>query len=335
MHINGTSVLDRPAVVVPGFGREVTDETLVKTVLAGDSDAYGELYRRYADRVAGYVAKRTPPQAPREDLVQEAFAQALEHLGEFEDSEFVFGQWLCGMAGRVLFKHTKSWWIARQAEEVSADALERELRDGPARPAGEVALSAELAGKVAALRPHYRRVVELFYLDGLSQEQTAEVMGIPVDAVNNHLAAARAELRNPGKRKKYAPETSARLIEAARQLVAERGVKGAKGCLIAERAGVSPASINVRFGSRAALIALVTQEENAPVAVLGTSGKRESWTRARLLDAAGQLIAERGVETVNGRLIAKQAGVNPSRINYHFGSCAELIALVTGEQVAA
>ena len=250
MHVQGTRT--------PKFGPEVSDASLVKTVLAGGSDAFCELYRRNFNRVAGYVARRTPPHAPREDLVQEAFAQAWERLGEFREDapEYgSFGQWLCGVAGRVLFHDTKAYWRDRQAHAVSVDALERDLRDGPAKAPVEVELSAELAGKVAALRPHYRRVVELFYLDGMSQEQTAQVMGIPVFTVNNYLAAARAELRNPGKRKHYAPETRARLLEAARQLIAERGIKGAKGYLIAERAGVDQALINQYFGGRSGLLA--------------------------------------------------------------------------------
>lgn len=49
----------------------------------------------------------------------------------------------------------------------------------------------------------------------------------------------------------------------------------------------------------------------------GRPGGEES--RARILDAAGQLFADRGYDGVSVRELAKRAGVNAAAINYHFG----------------
>jgi AcrR family transcriptional regulator len=49
-------------------------------------------------------------------------------------------------------------------------------------------------------------------------------------------------------------------------------------------------------------------------------------TRARVLDAAEQLFAERGIEAVSIRDITRAAGANLAAINYHFGTKQELVA---------
>jgi len=50
--------------------------------------------------------------------------------------------------------------------------------------------------------------------------------------------------------------------------------------------------------------------------------------RARLLEAAGQVFAEQGIEAATGKQIAERAGVNAAGVNYHFGSLEGLCAAV-------
>lgn len=54
-------------------------------------------------------------------------------------------------------------------------------------------------------------------------------------------------------------------------------------------------------------------------------------TRAELLDAAGELFAERGYDAVTGREICLKAGANAAAINYHFGGMEGLYAAVLEE----
>jgi AcrR family transcriptional regulator len=54
------------------------------------------------------------------------------------------------------------------------------------------------------------------------------------------------------------------------------------------------------------------------------SGRGQA-TRARLLDAAAQLVPEVGWGAVSTRLVADRAGVNPALVHYHFSSVADLL----------
>ncbi len=72
----------------------------------------------------------------------------------------------------------------------------------------------------------------------------------------------------------------------------------------------------------------------------GPGADRGAATRARLLDAAAQLIAERGWGEVTTRLVAERAGVNQALVHYHFGSMDVLLreaamARMTPELAAA
>jgi AcrR family transcriptional regulator len=51
-------------------------------------------------------------------------------------------------------------------------------------------------------------------------------------------------------------------------------------------------------------------------------------TRAELLEAAGQIFAEKGFDRATGREICERAGANPAAINYHFGGMEGLYAAV-------
>ncbi|HTW73527.1 MAG TPA: CerR family C-terminal domain-containing protein [Steroidobacteraceae bacterium] len=63
----------------------------------------------------------------------------------------------------------------------------------------------------------------------------------------------------------------------------------------------------------------------------GTGGARSARTRARLLEAAGQLFAAQGVDRVTGQQICRRAGVHSAAIVYHFGGMAGLYPAVLAE----
>jgi AcrR family transcriptional regulator len=59
--------------------------------------------------------------------------------------------------------------------------------------------------------------------------------------------------------------------------------------------------------------------------------RRTRETRARLLEVAGQVFAEKGYERTTAKEIAKRAGINPAAVNYYFGGVDELYLTVIEE----
>jgi AcrR family transcriptional regulator len=62
----------------------------------------------------------------------------------------------------------------------------------------------------------------------------------------------------------------------------------------------------------------------------GGTGWDGELTRARLVEAAEQLFAERGVDSVSIREVNRHAGLAPSAVHYHFGSKEALLSAVIG-----
>jgi len=56
-----------------------------------------------------------------------------------------------------------------------------------------------------------------------------------------------------------------------------------------------------------------------------SSGGGESSTRARILDATVELMADVGIDRVRGRAVADRAGVNPALVHYYYGTMAALV----------
>ena len=58
---------------------------------------------------------------------------------------------------------------------------------------------------------------------------------------------------------------------------------------------------------------------------------RDAGTRQRLLETAGRVFADKGLDSATGREICERAGVNTAAINYHFGGFARLYEAVLTE----
>ncbi|WP_165964268.1 sigma-70 family RNA polymerase sigma factor [Actinomadura sp. KC216] len=282
------------------------DETLVKEFQAGDREAFAVLYWRYVDQVAGYVRKRRTrtPSVECEDLVQEVFTDALAELDDWRDDGRAnsFRRWLFGrVAHFTLYKDGREYWVRRQAYFRCEDEFRREVRDNPgqAAPSGPVAtgLGEALRGKLDTLRPHYRQVLELRHVEGLSIDQTAAVMGRSASSVNYLAAAALDELRTPKRVKHDRADKVARILAAARRVLAEHGEDGFTMRAVSEEAGVSYGLPAHYFGTRADLLAALNGDQPLPprtlayrpVAIGRAGGPRSAAVRCGTADGGAAL----------------------------------------------
>lgn len=106
---------------------EPTDEALVQRATVGDREAIGELYRRHADHVARIVLRVLGRPADVDDVVQEAFIEALSHLGDLKEPRYV-RRWLVTTAIRKmhqrLVKHRRRAWLGATQDELRPTATD-------------------------------------------------------------------------------------------------------------------------------------------------------------------------------------------------------------------
>ena len=175
------------------------DRRLIADCVAGRTSAFGELVRRYQDRLFNAVLRVVDNAEDAADVVQDAFLNAFQSLNSFKgDSEFF--TWLY----RIAFNAAISLRRKRKAV-LSFDG-------GDERPASEPADTSEftqpgvaleraeedalLLSALNRLSPEHRVVLVLKDLEGQKYEDIAQVLDVPIGTVRSRLHRARLELRD-------------------------------------------------------------------------------------------------------------------------------------------
>jgi len=180
--------------------RERSDETLAVEARNGSQEAFRELVERFERPVFGLIVRIVRHAEQAEDLAQETFLKAHRALARFDPSR-KFSSWLFKIA------HNTALDALRRAGEptLSLDAPPREGDEAPEPPADPSAedpfartagrdLGRALEAAIRRLRPEYREVLLLRFVEELSYEEIAEVTSAPLGTVKIHIYRARRDL---------------------------------------------------------------------------------------------------------------------------------------------
>jgi RNA polymerase sigma-70 factor, ECF subfamily len=178
------------------------EASLVAAAKAGDISAFEALVTRYERKIYRLAQHITQNKEDAEDVSQEAFLKAFEHLGDFQGNSR-FYTWLVRIAvNQALMKLRK-----RRNKDVSLDEeieteenfIPREVEDwgpSPEERYSQEELAQILSQVIGELDPSFRLVFQLRDIDELSTEETADALGISVPAVKSRLLRARLKLRD-------------------------------------------------------------------------------------------------------------------------------------------
>ncbi len=172
------------------------DEALIKAVLDGDADCFAPLVTRYQTRVMRFILKYEYNTHDAQDLAQETFLQAFRALPSF-NYRARFSTWLTGIAFNLIKNHI-SRTPTKQNVHLDIDDLPEgatgSSSDDPARDYENRQLLAAMARAVAALPQHMHDAMVLVASEGLSYEEAADTLGVPVGTVKSRLCRARVQL---------------------------------------------------------------------------------------------------------------------------------------------
>ncbi len=178
------------------------ESALVAQSREGDSEAYGQLVRRYQSKIFRLAQHITQNREDAEDVLQETFLKAYEHLDQFQGNS-KFYTWIVRIAvNQALMKlrrrkNDKSVSLD-ETIDTGEDMILREIAAWDEDP--EQRMSREEMGEildkaVESLEPPYRSVFVLRDIEELSTEETAEALDLSVPAVKSRLLRARLQLR--------------------------------------------------------------------------------------------------------------------------------------------
>jgi len=194
-----------PSASIPSQSDE---SLLVQKAKGGDAEAFTELVNRYKRKIYRLAKNITRNDEDAEDVLQDAFLKAYEHLDSFEGNS-KFYTWIVRIAvNEALMKLRKR----RGDRQVSLDEpvglgeeeVKREIavwEDNPEQRYSREEMQQILDEAVDSLKEDFSSVFVLRDIEELSTEQTAEALGISVPAVKSRLLRARLALREKLTRK--------------------------------------------------------------------------------------------------------------------------------------
>jgi RNA polymerase sigma-70 factor, ECF subfamily len=175
----------------------LTDKEYVERCRDGHPEDFRQLVDRYQRPLFSYLTARVRGPSETEEAVQESFVRAFLSLKKLRKPES-FYSWLLGIAGRVAKEQFRS--LAHQtrdreaAEAMMADVTDH-LEDYPLEEA------------IAVLPESYRQVILLRYYEGLSCQEVATRLEMPLGTVTKTLSRAYVLLRQELKARANAEQT--------------------------------------------------------------------------------------------------------------------------------
>lgn len=179
----------------------VTDQAVVEKVIGGEVDAFSVLVDRYQDRIYSAVLNYVSNRDDAVDIAQETFVKAYSSLRSFNSSS-AFYTWLYRIAVNTAIdfirKRRAKPTDSLDEERFSEAGFEPVSTDAAADPE-KVAVRVEqrlaLRKAISTLSEKLRNVIILHDVEGLSQEEVAEILRVPVGTVKSRVSRGRAELR--------------------------------------------------------------------------------------------------------------------------------------------
>lgn len=185
-----------------------SDEELVEMfVRDGDQDAFGEILHRHLNYVYGLAYRITRDHEATEEIVQEVMLQLSQKAGTFS-GRAKFSSWLYRVVANASYSYLRS--SKRHESDVSLDdyapydsngTLKGRVKSKAWSDAPDSVLYSKEAmdvidEAVASLPEMYRAVFVLRDVEGFSNQEVAETLGISVPAVKTRLHRARLALRD-------------------------------------------------------------------------------------------------------------------------------------------
>lgn len=183
---------------------DLQDQALIDKINAGDFQAFEALVNRYEGKVYRLAMRMLRNQQDAEDALQEAFLQVYRGLKSFEGRSN-FSTWLFRLATNVCLMKIRHRGTEPTGMVPLEDFLPQHeegnqpsLQEWPEKPE-EILLTKEAREKMMEaldqLPADYRAVFILRDIEGFSNAEAGEALGISVAAVKSRLHRARIALR--------------------------------------------------------------------------------------------------------------------------------------------
>jgi len=170
----------------PGKGDSVRDDLrLARRIQQGEPHAFEEFVDSYGARIHGLVRRYVVNPSDAEDMTQEIFVHLYRNMGTFR-GDSLLSTWVYRVAVNLCLKH------CQRARPESLPYEEQTLpatnwQADPAQAAAKRELSEQVHNALEQLSPQHQDVVILHELHGLTYQECAQALEIPIGTVKSRL----------------------------------------------------------------------------------------------------------------------------------------------------
>ena len=151
------------------------EQQLVLQAQAGNSQAFGELYDAYMERIYRFVYFRVEDQQTAEDITSQVFLKAWNNLDRFSFSRTPYLAWLYTIAHNAVIDHYRTRKVTTALDDVQLSQ-----QDHSEAVENDIDLSAEMKQvkeALALLTDDQQKVLTLKFIEGLSNHEIARHLG--------------------------------------------------------------------------------------------------------------------------------------------------------------
>jgi RNA polymerase sigma-70 factor, ECF subfamily len=176
---------------------EQDDTQLVQASQHGDQDAFAFLVQRHQRRVFNMVLRMLQDYEVASEITQEAFLDAWQGLPSFR-GEARFATWLyriayhCALHQLERCKRERSLQVAMEAEQTLEEVNKQKQAEDILELRARLATVRE---QMTKLPTKYRSVLNLRHLQGMTYEEMADILTMPIGTIKTHLLRARYLLK--------------------------------------------------------------------------------------------------------------------------------------------
>lgn len=179
----------------PGGDERVATDAEIIGRSVHDPACFGVIFERHADEIVRYASARVGPDLAQ-DVLAETFLAAFGRREHYDSSRADARPWLYGIAVRQIGRHRRAEARARRAlARVPAETVSGDFGDRSAERVTAQQLRPCLVGVLSGLARRDRELLLLIAWAGLSYEESAQVLGLPVSTVRSRLHRIRAKTR--------------------------------------------------------------------------------------------------------------------------------------------
>ena len=172
------------------------DSILVQNAVAGDQKAYSELMSLYWRSIEKTLSLKLVSKEDVEDLTIATFSKAFDKLDSYDNS-FAFSTWIQAIANNILidfFRKKNQKTISIDQQKEGEDSNNIDVVDSSLDPENHLIRKQKnkhITGMVHRLKPRYRELIILRYLDEMTYAEISKKLNMPLGSVKAKLFRAR------------------------------------------------------------------------------------------------------------------------------------------------